>query len=560
MNLSQRITQLTGLAAMPLLLISCSPQTQEAELILTNAYIWTGNPEQPQAQGLAISGDTLLAVGSNEEILRLKGADTKLIDVDGRFIAPGFIDTHVHLVDGGFNLISVKLRDAKSPEEFVERIAQYAATVPPGTWIIGGEWDGSDWEEVPSKEWIDLQTPDHPVFLTGVSGHIALANSLAIEMAGIPRDVADVEGGVIGRDASGQLTGIFKDNAMTLISSKIPKASDELIDDVLKKAMYHFNSQGVTTVHNVWYPTDSPGHDEAFQRAYDSKNLSLRIFTLGALKDWKERADKVSNPKSQNKWLKINGLKGVFDGALGSHTAAFSEPYTDAPADRGLFMLPEDDLYNWVSAADKSGLQVAIHAIGDRAIHKLLNNFERIQKENGNTGQRFRVEHAQHIAPEDIPRFAELNVIPSMQPYHAIDDGRWAEALIGPERIKTTYAFKSLLDAGARVSFGSDWPVAPASPLLGIYAATTRRTLDDKNPGGWVPEQKITVAQALTAYTVNGAYASFDEEIKGSLEPGKLADFIILSENLFEIDPVKIKDVTVLQTYVGGEKVFDFVQ
>jgi predicted amidohydrolase YtcJ len=247
----------------------------------------------------------------------------------------------------------------------------------------------------------------------------------------------------------------------------------------------------------------------------------------------------------------------VFVGALGSHTAAFLEPFTDDPSDSGLFMLPENDLYNWVSGADKVQLQVAIHAIGDRAIQTLLNNFERIQKENGDRDRRFRVEHAQHIAPIDIPRFAELNVIPSMQPYHAIDDGRWAEPLIGPERVKTTYAFKSLMDAGAKVAFGSDWPVAPGSPLLGIYAAVTRRTLDDKNPDGWVPEQKITAEQALIAYTINGAYASFEEDIKGTLAPGKLADFVIMSDNITKIDPIRIKDVKILQTYVGGKKMFD---
>ena len=421
----------------------------------------------------------------------------------------------------------------------------------------GGEWDGSEWEEVPSKAWIDANTPDHPVFLTGVSGHIGLANSLAMQHAGITQEVAEVDGGVIGRDASNQLTGIFKDNAMTLISAKIPKASDELIDDVLRKAMYYFNSQGVTTVHNVWYPTDSPGHNEAFKRAHNANNLTLRIFTQGALENWKERAEQVNNQSSKSKWLKIDGLKGVFDGALGSHTAAFLEPFTDDPSDSGLFMLPENDLYNWVAGADKAQLQVAIHAIGDRAIQTLLNNFERIQKENGDRDRRFRVEHAQHIAPIDLPRFAELNVIPSMQPYHAIDDGRWAEPLIGPERVKTTYAFKSLMDAGAKVAFGSDWPVAPGSPLLGIYAAVTRRTLDDKNPNGWVPEQKITAEQALVAYTINGAYASFEEDIKGTLAPGKLADFVIMSDNITKIDPIRIKDVKILQTYVGGKKMFD---
>ena len=544
---------------MLLLLSNCrqKPGLIYAELIITNANIWTGNEAQARAQAIAVSGDKIMVVGSNEEVMKLNSVGTETIDAQGRFITPGFIDTHVHLIDGGFNLISVKLRDAGSPEEFISRIAQYVKTVPPGTWIIGGEWDGSEWAEVPSYDWIDEYTPGHPVFLTGVSGHIGLANSLAMQLAGVSGETADVDGGIIGRDASGRLTGIFKDNAMTLISDKIPTATEKQIDDVLVKAMKHFNANGVTSVHNVWYPTDSPGHLQAFRRVFSSKNQTLRIYTLGALEAWEQRSEEVNGLSMEDAWLKINGLKGVFDGALGSHTAAFLEPYTDDPSDSGLFMLPEKELYSWVSAADKEQLQVAVHAIGDRAIRTLLDNFERIQKENGERDRRFRVEHAQHISPADINRFAELDVVPSMQPYHAIDDGRWAGPLIGPERIKTTYAFKSLIDSGARVAFGSDWPVAPASPLFGIYAAVTRRTLNDKNPEGWVPEQKITVEQALVAYTQNGAYAAHEEDLKGTLASGKLADFVIMSDDITKLDPVKIKDVEVLQTYVGGVKVYD---
>ena len=338
--------------------------------------------------------------------------------------------------EGGFNLISIKLRDADTPDEFKRRIAEYVKTVPAGTWIIGGEWDGSEWPEAPDRNWIDEFTPEHPVFITGISGHVALANSHALEMAGVSQEVEDVDGGVIGRDTSGRLTGILKDNAMTLISSQIPRASDELMDEVVQKAMKHFNSHGVTSVHNVWYPTDSPGHDEAFERALEAGNMTLRIFALGALEYWSDRSTSVQN-HPESKWLKIDGLKGVFDGALGSHTAAFLEPYSDNPTDSGLFMLPENNLYEWVSNADKKGLQVTVHAIGDRAIRTLLDNFEKISAENGVRDRRFRMEHVQHLAPEDIPRFGELNVIPSMQPYHAIDDGRWAAPLIGPIRVKT---------------------------------------------------------------------------------------------------------------------------
>ncbi len=526
-------------------------------MIVTNAVIWTGDDNNPSAQAMAISGDTIVAVGSAAEIEKLIGEATEVVDANGGFITPGFIDTHVHLLDGGFNLTSVRLRDAKTPEEFIQRIADFAATVPEGTWILGGEWDGNDWGKLPSKEWIDKLTPNHPVFVTRLDGHMALANSLAMKEAGIDAKVKEVNGGVILRDSKNQLTGIFKDNAMALITSKIPARSNTLIDKAIDNATNYFASNGVTSVHHVWYPTDMEGNMEGLQRAHQENRMLTRVFALGELGKWQQRTQMVKKNGAGDKWLKIDGLKGVFDGALGSHTAAFMEPFTDAPKDRGLFMLSETNLYNWVSNADKANLQVAVHAIGDRAINVLLNNYEKIQSENGERDRRFRVEHVQHISPSDINRFAELNVIPSMQPYHAIDDGRWAEKFIGPERIKTTYAFKSLMDAGAKVSFGSDWPVAPASVLHGIYAAVTRRTLDDQNPDGWVPEQKITVEQALKAYTNNGAFASFEENIKGSLTPGKLADFVIISGDLTKVDPVRIKDLKVLQTYVGGKKVFD---
>jgi hypothetical protein len=276
--------------------------------------------------------------------------------------------------------------------------------------------------------------------------------------------------------------------------------------------------------------------------------------TIGRWSALKEQTDREGKG---DRWVSTGGVKAFVDGSLGSHTAAFIDPYTDLPTDSGLFVNSEEDLYNWVSNADKSGLQVAIHAIGDRAINVLLNIYERVEKENGERDRRFRIEHAQHISPGDIARFAQLNVIASMQPYHAIDDGRWAEEYIGPERSKTTYAFRSLLDAKATVAFGSDWPVAPATPLEGIYGAVTRRTLDDQNPDGWVPEQKISVEEALRAYTKDAAYASFEEEFKGTLEPGKLADFVILDHDITTADPVTIRDIKVLQTYVGGKKVFD---
>lgn len=543
----------TGLAviAIFLSLFSCQKNLPNANLIVSNATIWTGNENQPTAQALAVSGDTILAIGSNEEVLKYKSENTIVIDANGQFITPGFIDSHVHFLTGGFNLSSVQLRDAKTPEEFSNRIKEFAELVPAGTWILGGDWDHENWGgALPTKEWIDQFTPNHPVWVTRLDGHMSLANSAALKAAGITKTVRDVPGGTIVRNNKGELTGVFKDNAMDMIFDKVPPPTEQQVDNALQAAMKYVASQGVTSVHHM------AGYMDGLERARANNNMITRIYAMMPINQWPSLAEKVKREGKGDKWLKIGGLKGFVDGSLGSHTAAFFRPFTDAPKDSGFFVNSERDLYNWISSADSAGLQLMVHAIGDRAINTLLNIYEKVENENGSKDRRFRIEHAQHIAPNDISRFAQLGVIPSMQPYHAIDDGRWAEKVIGPERIKTTYAFKSLFDAGAKVAFGSDWFVAPPIPLMGIYAAVTRRTLDDQNPDGWVPEQKISVEQALAGYTRNAAYASFDENIKGTLQPGKLADFVIIDQDLTKIDPLQIKDAKVMQTFVGGQLVY----
>jgi len=340
---------------------------------------------------------------------------------------------------------------------------------------------------------------------------------------------------------------------MDLVYVKIPPPSDEEVDGALLAAMDYLASNGVTSVHGV----DAGGYADAIARVRSRGQLITRVFVMYPISRWRAIKEMTDREGKGDKWIRIGGMKGFVDGSLGSHTAAFLKPYTDLQTDSGLFVNSREDLYEWISGADKSGQQVVIHAIGDHAINFLLNTYEQVEKENGERDRRFRIEHSQHIAPSDIKRFADLKVIASMQPYHAIDDGRWAEEYIGPERIKTTYAFRSLIDSGATLAFGSDWFVAPATPLEGIYAAVTRRTLDGSNPEGWVPEQKITVEEALKAYTINGAYASFEEDLKGSLEPGKLADFVVLERDITAIDPVEIWDTKVQQTWVGGKKVFD---
>ncbi|HLU06832.1 MAG TPA: amidohydrolase, partial [Woeseiaceae bacterium] len=530
-----------------------SDQQAAASLVVTDARVWTGDPDMPWAEAVASDGEKIVAVGSNDDVAEWIGADTEVISVTGSMLVPGMIDTHVHFVTGGSGLASVQLRDAATPEEFVSRIGTFAETLEPGEWILNGNWDHENWGgELPRRDWIDAVTPNNPVWINRLDGHMALANSLALENAGVDADSADIEGGEIVRDESGSPTGVLKDNAMGLVDTAVPEPGEAQLDREVAAAMEYVASNGVTSVH------DMAGWDSlaAYRRAKEKGELITRIYSVVPLNDWQRLRDEVAAHGRGDQWLQIGGLKGFMDGSLGSHTAAFFEPFTDAPDDRGLLVNDLDDMSSWISGADGAGLQVMVHAIGDRAIRDLLDIYLDVVEENGERDRRFRIEHAQHIHPDDIERFRAQDVIASMQPYHAIDDGRWAEKVIGPERAETTYAFRSLIESGARVSFGSDWFVAPPTPLDGIYAAVTRRTLDGANPDGWVPQQKVTVEQALKAYTSDAAYASYEENIKGALKPGMLADFVLLDRDITAIPAEEIAATKVLKTVVGGRIVF----
>ena len=523
-----------------------------ASLAIVNAKVWTGDSARPWAEAIAVNGDTIVAVGSSAEVRKMNAA--RVVDAKGGMVTPGFIDAHVHFVTGGFRLSSVQLRDARTPEEFVRRIREFAATVPAGTWITGGDWDHEQWGgQLPERSWIDSITPDHPVWVNRLDGHMALANSAALRAANVSGQTRDVDGGAIVRSSGREPTGILKDNAQSLVDRVVPDPPETLQDRALDTAMTYVASHGVTSVHNMGSWSDLA----IFERAHAAGRLRTRIYAAVPLSTWERLRDTLQARGSGDEWLRIGALKGFVDGSLGSHTAAMLEPFTDAPADRGLFVNTPEDLYRWTVGADKVGLHVMIHAIGDRAIRTLLDTYERVGRENGLRDRRFRMEHAQHISTADLPRFATLGVIASMQPYHAIDDGRWADKVIGPERAKGTYAFKSLLDNGATLAFGSDWFVAPPTPLEGIYAAVTRRTLDDRNPGGWVPGQKITVEEALRAYTIGSATASFDEARKGTLARGKLADLVLIDRDLTTIPADSIRDARITMTVVGGRVVYE---
>jgi predicted amidohydrolase YtcJ len=533
---------------------STMTSSSDVTLAVVNARVWTADARRPWAEAVAVAGDRIAAVGSSAEIRKLAGASARVIDAAGGMVVPGLYDSHLHFVEGGHKLASVDLRDAPTPAEFIARIKAFAATLPAGAWITGGNWDHENWGgELPTRFWIDSVTPNTPVWINRLDGHMSLANSAALAAGGVTRETADVEGGVIERDANGEPTGVLKDNAKRYVDRAVPPRSAELDDRALEAAMDYVGSLGITSVVSM-----GTWHDvEVYRRAHDAGRLRTRVYGIVPLSTWTRLRDEVSARGRGDAWFRIGGLKAYVDGSLGSRTAAMLAPFENAPDETGVIVTPLDSLYQWTKAADAAGLQVMIHAIGDRANRELLNIFERVARENGSGDPRFRIEHAQHLDDAAIPRFGRLGVIGSMQPYHAIDDGRWAERVIGPRRALGTYAFRRLIDSNARLAFGSDWYVEPATPLGGIYAAVTRRTLDGANPGGWVPGEKITVEEALRAYTIDAAYAEFTEREKGSLERGKLADLVILERDITQVPPETIRDVRVLTTIVGGRVVYE---
>lgn len=519
--------------------------------IYVNGKVWTGAKGDEFAHAFAVDADRIVAVGNDEKIRALAGRQTQIVDLGGKLVVPGFIDNHTHFVDSALSLASVDLRDAATPAEFSRRISE-RANARPGEWITHGNWDHELWgARLPTRQWIDDQTGETPVFVVRLDGHMGLANSAALKLAGIDARTPDPAGGEIIRDAKGEPTGLLKDAAMNAVYGVIPPPSALRIDEALQRGFQEALSHGVTQVHDM-----SDGNWralESFRRAHAAGKLGIRVYSFVPIAEWRKMAEFVREHGRGDDWLRWGALKGFVDGSLGSTTAWFYEPYDDAPETRGLTMVDPQELAKQLQDADRAGLHVAVHAIGDRANDWLLDTYERIARENGARDRRFRIEHAQHLRPAAFARYATLGVIASMQPYHAIDDGRWAEKRIGQQRLKGTYAFRSLLDAGARLTFGSDWAVAPIDPLSGIDAAVSRRTIDGKNPQGWRPQQRISVAEAMRAYTLSNAYAGFQEDRLGRIAPGCLADFVVLSEDIFSIDPARIPEVRVLRTVIGGE-------
>ena len=532
-----------------------APRGRPADLVVYGR-VWTGDSARPWVGAVAVSGDTVVAVGDSAEIARLAGPETRVLANGAGMVTPGFMDGHLHLTDGGFQLASVDLRPANSPEEFIARLKHYALERQPGEWILGGDWDHERWPgaPLPRRDWIDSVTPRNPVFVNRLDGHMGLANSAALRAAKITRATKDIPGGVIVRDArTGEPTGILKDGAMAALQGAIPEPTAAQRDAALRRALAFAASKGVTAFAHV---SVDPADLGTYLRARQAGALTARAALYFPLQAWRAVADTVAALGRGDDWVWIGGVKGFVDGSLGSTTALFYAPYNDDPTTSGVLVTPEDSLRAWIGAADSAGLQVAVHAIGERANALILDIYDSVARAHGPRDRRFRIEHAQHLRRQDIDRIARLGIVASMQPYHAIDDGRWAEKRIGPERIKTSYAFRSLLGRHAHLGFGSDWTVAPIDPLLGIYAAVTRRTLDGKHPDGWVPEEKIGVEEALQAYTAGDAYGVFAERTRGRLAPGYKADLVLLDRDLARIPPEEIERAAIRATVVGGRVVY----
>jgi len=540
-------------------LVAWAQSQPSADLIITNAKVWTVDKARPTAQAVAVLGDRIVAVASNVEADAWRGPHTRVIDAGGKLLLPGFNDAHVHFVSGGLQLDSLQLNDVTSAAEFVRRTAERAKQTPKGEWITGGDWDETKWSppQLPTKDMLDPVTPDTPVFLSRYDGHMALANSVVLRLAGITAKTPDPPGGTVVRDAQGNPTGALKDAAMDYVYKIMPPLSYEQRMHAVRRAMAHAASVGVTSVQNM-----NPDYEDiaAYAELLRRGELITRIYAAPLITQVDDLAKIGIGHAFGGPYLRIGALKAFADGSLGSRTAYFFEGFNDQPDNRGLLsdeMQPLSAMLDRYMRADAAGLQVCTHAIGDQAISTILDLYGQVEAAHGDKDRRFRIEHAQHMAAKDFDRFAQLHVIASVQPYHAIDDGRWAEARIGHDRASRTYAFRTFLNHGVRLAFGTDWDVAPLNPMLTVYAAVTRATLDGKNPGGWFPEQKLTVAEAVEAYTLGSAYAEFQENEKGSITVGKLADLVLLSDDIFSIEPAKIRDVKAWKTIVGGRVVWE---
>ena len=532
-----------------------SAASPAADLVLRGGRVWAGKG-RPAATAIAVKDGRVAALGSDADVQPLIGPGTRVVDLHGRLVVPGFNDAHVHFLSGGFGLLSVDLRDARDEQDFAARIGAHARTLPRGTWIQEGNWDHETWpsKALPTRALIDAVTPDHPVFVQRLDGHMALANSLALRLAGVTRESKDPDGGTIVRDAAGEPTGILKDNAEELVTRAIPEPSREMNLRAARAALKEAARVGVTTIQD----NSSVDALRTYQDLRAAGELTARFYVWRYASSALEPLEKAGlRTGLGDEWIRLGALKILSDGSMGSGTAAFFDPYTDDPKTSGLLLYPVPELERLIREADAAGFQLAVHAIGDRANSLVLDAFEKAAAANPARERRFRIEHAQVVRKADLARYRRLGVIASIQPSHGIDDMRWAERRIGRERSRDAYNVRSFTEAGIPVAFGTDWFVEPLDPRLGLYAAVTRERPEGGPPGGWFPEEKIALEDALDLYTRGSAYAEFAEKEKGTLDPGMLADLVVFAADLFRIPPREILTTPVDFTVAGGRVVFD---
>ena len=533
-------------------------QDSSRTVLYLHGRIYTNDPQHPWAAGMAVRDGKIICIGAISQVMIECGAgDPQTENLHEQFVMPGFNDAHMHLGSAGEGMLSVRLYGVASIEELKKRVAASVASHKPGEWITGAGWDHTLWPEkqFPNKWELDDVAPKNPVLLTHVSGHVAIANSLALKLVELNNNSPNPTGGELERNASGELTGMLKEGpAMELVRVRIPDPTAEQRRRGLLLVLADLAKNGVTSAQD-----NSAWEDFlAYKQLKDDGKLTVRIT------EWLHFTDSLNdleNKRGQggttDPWLKTGALKFVTDGALGSRTAAMLEPYSDDPKSTGILIMDPDKLRTLALERDKAGFQLNFHAIGDRANRVALDVFEAVAKANGRRDRRDRIEHAQIIAPQDLPRFAQLNVISSMQPSHQTTDMRWAEARVGPERIKGAYAWASLEKSGARLAFGTDYPVEVVSPFRGLYACVTRQLPDGTPPGGWQPQEKISLEDCIRGYTIGSAYAEFEEGKKGELKAGEYADFLILSKDVTKIPPSDYVKTEVLRTVVGGRTVYE---
>lgn len=537
---------------------------EPADIIVIHGRVYTEDPKQPWAQAVAIYKGKIVAVGDDPVIERRRGMGTKVINAGGKLVLPGFVDCHVHFIGGAFSLGRVKLGGAKDPSDIQKRLREYAGEHPGEDWILGRGWNyamfGS--ETLPDKKYLDEIFPNRPVFLKGYDGHTSWVNSMALAMAGIVRETADPPNGAIVRDPkTGEATGALKEAAQELVAKVIPKPSraDQLLG--LRAGMKWANAHGVTRVH-------SAGGDFELLDLFDEMrrrgDLTVRMYISYFLNPPELRPQDLdaiehARKKYHDEWIDAGAVKFMVDGVVESHTAAMLEPYSDDPSLKGKLFWEPSRYKSAVAELDKRGFQLFTHAIGDYGVRTALDAYEEAEMRNHKQDRRPRIEHIETVTPADIPRFGKLGVIASMQPLHSYPDADtldvWARNA-GPDRASRAWAWKSISDAGGHLAFGSDWPVVTLNPWEGIQTAVTRQTSEGQPATSFVPEQRLTVAQAIEGYTIGAAFAGRREKSEGSLEVGKLADLIILSQNIFDVEPHKIGATKVLTTIVGGRLVY----